>query len=94
VLVLKRKESEGSSSLDALLKLLPALAMSYPAITSLINQFTGQPQDNRASLQETVPKITQTLSEMDQSKKEELVRELLRFFPELEKLLKQGEAHK
>ena len=91
---MKRKESEGSSSLDALLKLLPALAMSYPAITSLINQFPGQPQDNRASLQETVPKITQTLSEMDQSKKEELVRELLRFFPELEKLLKQGEAHK
>ena len=91
---MKRKESEGSSSLDALLKLLPALAMSYPAITSLINQFTGQPQDNRASLQETVPKITQTLSEMDQSKKEKLVRELLRFFPELEKLLKQGEAHR
>ena len=54
---MKRKESEGSSSLDALLKLLPALAMSYPAITSLINQFTGQPQDNRASLQETVPKL-------------------------------------
>jgi len=89
---LKRKDNEGSSSLDALLKLLPALALSYPALTSLLGQLTGQPQDNRASVQEAVPKITQALTQMDQAKKEELVQELLRFFPELEKLLKQGEA--
>lgn len=89
---MKKKEAEGSSSLDALLKLLPALALSYPAITSLVSQFTGQPQDTKVSLQKAVPKITQSLAEMDQAKKEELVKELLRFFPELEKLLKQGNA--
>lgn len=87
---MKRKEGEGGSSFDALLKLLPALALSYPALTSLVNQLTGQPADNKNTVQEAVPKITQAFAAMDERKKEELVRELLRFFPELEKLLKQG----
>lgn len=90
--MLKRRETEGNPSLEALLKLLPALAMSYPNLTSLVNQLSGQPQDSKASLQEAVPKITQTLAQMDQEKREELVRELLRFFPELEKVLKQSGA--
>lgn len=85
----EKGKTEGGSSLDALLKMLPALALSYPAISTLINQFTGQPQESKASLQDAVPKVAQTLAEMDQGKKEELVKELLRFFPELENLLKQ-----
>lgn len=83
----KRKTGE-STSLDALLKLLPALALSYPGITSLLGQLTGNPQGNTESLQDAVPKITQRLAEMDQGQKEELVKQLHNFFPELESILK------
>ncbi|NMB02167.1 MAG: hypothetical protein GX971_11745 [Firmicutes bacterium] len=84
----KRKSTESSSSLDSLLKLLPTLALSYPGISSLLGQLTGEPQANTEQLQEALPKITQRLTEMDQKKKEELMNQLFNFFPELESLLK------
>lgn len=88
-------KGKDKSSVDALLKLLPALAMSYPGLSSLLGQLTGsEGKGGTAQIQEAVPKITQALAGMDEKKREELVNELLRFFPDLEKVLKQGEGKK
>lgn len=84
----KAKASEPKASLDSLLKLLPALALSYPGLTSLLGQLTGESSGNSGQIQEAIPKVTQRLAEMDQKKKEELMQQLLGFFPELEDLLK------
>ncbi|HHT68966.1 MAG TPA: hypothetical protein GXZ85_06900 [Firmicutes bacterium] len=75
------------STLDSLLRLLPLLAASYPGITSLLGQLTGDSSGNTGQIQEAIPKITKRISEMDQETKDELGRQLLTFFPELQELL-------
>ena len=80
------QKTETLTTLDALLKLLPVLAVSYPGITSLLGQLTGDTSGNTGQLQETIPKITKRLAEMDQQTKDDLVKQLFSFFPELEEL--------
>ncbi len=82
------KEKEKPMALDSLLKLLPVLAISYPGITSLLGQLTGDPQGGTGQIQEVIPKITQRLAEMDQETKDELARQIYNFFPELQELMK------
>jgi len=80
------RKTETSTTLDSLLKLLPMLAASYPGITSLLGHLTGDTSGNPGQIQEALPKITKRLAEMDQETKDDLVRQLSSFFPELSEL--------
>ncbi len=80
------QKTETLTTLDALLKLLPMLAVSYPGIASLLGQLTGDTAGNTGHVQETISKITKRVVDMDQQTKDELVKQLFRFFPELEEL--------
>ncbi|NLL48290.1 MAG: hypothetical protein GX249_06875 [Firmicutes bacterium] len=82
---MKEKDSQ---TLDSLLKLLPILAASYPQITALLGQLTGEAPGPSGQVQDVIPKITQRLATMDQETKDELVKQLYSFFPELKELAK------
>lgn len=82
---MKEKDSQ---TLDSLLKLLPILAASYPQITALLGQLTGEAPGQSGQVQDVIPKITQRLATMDQETKDELVKQLYSFFPELKELAK------
>lgn len=77
-----------SSTLDALLKLLPMLALNYPGLASMLGQLSGDTPASTGQMQEALPKITKRLAEMDPNTKEELAQQLLSFFPELGEILR------
>jgi hypothetical protein len=83
---LKQKDGQ---AFDSLLKLLPILAGSYPQITSLLGQLTGESPTAGGHAQDVIPKITKRLAAMDQQTKDDLVKQLFSFFPELEELTKE-----
>lgn len=82
------RKADSASTPDALLKLLPMLALNYPGFASLLGQLTGDATPNTSQIQEVIPKITKRLVEMDPGTKEDLAQQLLRFFPELGELLR------
>jgi len=79
------KEKDGQT-FDSLLKLLPILAAGYPQLTSLLGQLTGESPGTTGQVQDLVPKITKRIAAMDQKTKDDLVKQLYSFFPELEEL--------
>ena len=81
------KEKDGQT-LDSLLNLLPLLAASYPQLTALLGQLTGENPGTGVQVQDVIPKITKRLAAMDQQTKDDLVKQLFSFFPELEELTK------
>ncbi len=80
------RKPEQTTNFDSMLRLLPLLVASYPGITSLLGQLTGDSTGNAGQLQEAIPQITKRLAEMDQQTKDDLVNQLFKFFPELEGL--------
>jgi hypothetical protein len=66
------------------------LAASYPQLTSILGQLIGESPGTTGQVQDFVPKITKRIATMDQKTKDDLVKQLFRFFPELEELTRKN----